>query len=84
MFRVDLEYRIGGRRVSQDEWMKSIVDEARGAALSQVQAKVESLRCPDHGRGPRLTAQVPAGTDVNLSFDVCCEKLKDAIMRLLR
>jgi hypothetical protein len=52
----------------------------RSAALEEVQKKVESDRCPQHGQHPKVTMERTAD---GASFDIegCCDDLVERAQR---
>jgi len=84
MVKIDFEYRLGGRRVSADQWVKGIAEERKTAEIKKLRQKVESVRCPTHHSGPRLNSQVPSGDNVHFTYASCCDELKKKVEQLLK
>lgn len=52
------EYKVNGRKVSQDEWLRSLGKEAVAKALPEVARDVKNdvakLHCPVHHESPKV------------------------------
>jgi hypothetical protein len=84
MFKVNMEYRVGGRRVSPDQWAGAMADEARDVIRKKVRHAVESLRCDEHHESPSVQTQRSAGKDAEaFTYSYCCEALKAKVEKLL-
>jgi hypothetical protein len=57
-FNFEFEYKINGRKVSQDEWIRHMGEEAKAKPLKglpdEIRADVSRLRCPVHGESPKV------------------------------
>jgi len=77
MFSLNFEYRVGGKRVSPDQFGGALEDELKRKMFDAITSRVESLQCPDHRESPRLKEQAPSGDNMNFTYSFCCEKLKE-------
>lgn len=78
----NLEYKVGGRTVSQGEFMKNIKDSALELAHKAVKEQVSRVRCPVHGQHPtNLRATGGSGGNIGYEFTACCEQLKAAVAK---
>jgi hypothetical protein len=73
---MSLEYRIGGRRVSKQQWERHVFqDEPRRIAREEIESKLRTVRCPVHGQTPRVTySETPRGFD--LTVEGCCSQVE--------
>lgn len=78
-----IEYKIGGRKVSQREWERHLFEqEPKRLIRENVEGKLRGLRCPKHGESPRPTfRETSRGFD--LSVSTCCEELEALVQRAL-
>jgi len=80
---IDIKFEIGGRKASPN----SIGDALEQAFLKEmadgIKKSLSSVRCPEHGRHPKVT--VKGGAIDNLSFEVdgCCQSLIDTALKKL-
>lgn len=80
---VNIEYKIGNRRVSKREWEKHVFhQEPRRMVRENVESKIRSVRCPTHGRTPTVRTRE---TSRGFEFDIegCCDELVGAARRRL-
>jgi hypothetical protein len=71
---VEVECSLDGRTVSREKFFEGIAGEIRKDAVEHVETKLESVRCPDHGKRPKVTVSETAdGFDVRVTG--CCDKL---------
>jgi hypothetical protein len=71
---VEVEFSLDGRTVSRKRFFEGIAGEIRKDAVEHVEAKLESVRCPDHGERPEVTvSETTDGFDVRVTG--CCDKL---------
>ena len=68
---IEIEFRIGGWKVSFDKgWdeVEAKADaEARKGIREYIQRKLAHVRCPEHGGTPRVAAEGPSWDDFELS-----------------
>lgn len=77
---MSLEYRLGGRKVSRDAWLKGLADEARAGAYQETQRRIERVVCSEHGERPVVTLErTPEGATFRIHG--CCERLVEAAQR---
>jgi hypothetical protein len=77
---MSLEYRRDGQKVSRDQWFDGLADDVRSAALEEVQKKLESVRCPEHGQRPTVTMERTAD-GASFNIEGCCEDLVERAQR---
>lgn len=82
-FGIEIEYKIGGRRVSQQEWERHLREAPTRAAKENVKQKLSGVRCLTHGQSPKVTfRETSQGFDVSISG--CCGELTERTRRALR
>jgi ubiquitin C-terminal hydrolase len=82
-FGIEIEYTVGGRRVSQQEWERHLREAPTRATKEAVKQKLSRVRCPAHGQSPKVTfRETSEGFDVSISG--CCEELTERARRALR
>ena len=81
---IDITFEIGGKKVSPDR----LGDELEKAILSELAEKVKrslsSVRCPEHGQGPRVTVKGRSVNNLGWEVEGCCQKLIDLAMNKLK
>jgi hypothetical protein len=79
----ELEYRIGNRKVSQQEWERHMFQEApRQVAREAVDRELRKVRCPTHGQSPNATITDRAdGFEVHI--EGCCDALVERAQKAL-
>ena len=80
----NLEYTIGGRKVSQAEFLRDMKDSVYEEAHKKVKESVGRVRCPVHGTHPTNFRVVKSCSKINYEFTCCCEDLKAAVGRALQ
>ena len=75
----EMEWRDShGRKVSREQWTKSLQDKAVGAALKdlekQIHGKVAALRCRVHGERPNIKTKIE-GHLIKSEITACCEDM---------
>lgn len=84
MLSVKVTVSMGRNVVSLDEVKDQRIVTALRQAARDVGARLASAKCPEHHRGPtdvRLHVDARGGTD--LKYESCCEKLGEAVSKLL-
>ena len=79
-----LEYKIGNRTVSEDEFLKNFEESALSLAHSAVEERVSSVRCPIHGQSPSNFRVLREGENISYEFTACCERLRSAVWEALK
>ncbi len=84
MADIEVKFKVGGREVSShgfaDAIMKSVLEQVK----SNVQKKLQSARCPDHGQHPRVTVTADSLDRLEFQIAGCCQKLIDEAKRTLK
>jgi hypothetical protein len=75
-FRIDLEYKIGNRKVTQKQWLDHLQNRAGEVTAHNCEAVI---RCPVHGKPPSVTY-----TAGRYHIEGCCQAVVDATTRALR
>jgi hypothetical protein len=76
-FSFEFDYKIDGRKVSKEEFMWHLADEAKSAAVDGLQVRVARLRCPVHGQSPRVVNSTTNGDTTHIELAACCEDVRD-------
>ncbi len=79
-----LKFQIGGRTVSQSDFMKNIEESAMELAHKAVRERVLAVKCPVHRQSPTNFRVKRTGGKVEYEFTACCERLREAVKRALR
>lgn len=80
---VDVSFEINGRKVQPNQIGDVLTKTVLANVAEQVKKNVGSVRCPDHGKSPKIVCK---GKSIeNLSFEIsgCCETLISAVKRKL-
>jgi len=79
-----LEFKIGGRTVSHDQFFKNMEQSVIDLASNAIEKRVSAVRCPVHGKSAGDLRQKPnrAGK-VEWTYSVCCAELRAAVERAL-
>jgi hypothetical protein len=81
---VDISFEINGRKVSPSGVGDALEAAVLRSISDSIKKSVGSVRCPEHGKSPKIVCK---GRSVsNLSFEVsgCCQKLMDTVRAKLR
>ena len=71
----ELEYKIDGRKVSKDAWLRHISDEAQTEAVKELEQRVTKLRCSVHGISPRIVQKTKHGGRFEFNISACCDQM---------
>ncbi len=75
----EMNYEIDGRKVSQEEWLRSLKKEATEEAMSsvveEIEAEVARLRCPVHGEHPKVVTAKIEGNRLTTEISACCDEM---------
>ncbi len=64
----------------QDDLAKQVL----AATRAQIEKRVMGLTCPDHGEKPRWKSVHTTGTEADLEFECCCNKLAELLQKTLQ
>ena len=78
---IGLEYRVDGRRVSQDEFFTGMEQKVTGMASDQVRTAVERTRCAKHGRHARVVSSRKTARGFQFDIEGCCDDLIERAQR---
>jgi hypothetical protein len=82
-FGVNIEYKIGNRKVSKAQWERHMREAPLEAVKDGIKNKVAVVRCPKHGQIARVSfTKTSQGFDTKLS--ACCDELMQRVQRVLR
>jgi hypothetical protein len=71
----DMEYTIGGRKVSKREWEKHLFEDTpRNLAKQTVEERLRGLRCPTHGETPTLSNMRDTSQGWDFTISACCDE----------
>lgn len=75
----EIEWTLNGKKVGPenmgDAFERAIMEEVE----EMVRSRVEDIRCPEHGEGPRSVTVHKTAEGFNFDIKACCTKLTDAI-----
>lgn len=75
---IEFEFRIGGRNTSPSGLAKALADELRKKLKAEIESRLRTVRCPEHGSRPmRLSMTGSTGRVTG----ICCEKMRDVLAR---
>jgi hypothetical protein len=69
------EFTIGGRRVTEQAFMRNLRESAHDAAIDSVQEHLRRVRCPKHGQTPRVKPTGARGSSPKFEIEACCDAL---------
>lgn len=70
-------YALDGRTVSSNEFFDVIAGGGRQLAIQQMTAKIESVRCAQHGGNAVVTEVDQASEGFGFTISGCCDELID-------
>jgi hypothetical protein len=73
---VSLEFRRGGRRVSEREFWRGVEGDMTKMAEKEIKRRIERLRCPIHGQAPTNTRKTRDAAGFTFTADACCDELQ--------
>jgi hypothetical protein len=76
--KVGIEYKIGGRTVSQQEWLNHLTESANEKARLTLQKRLAAVRCPEHGLAPEI---IYSGNQAHIKG--CCPQVIEAAQEAL-
>ena len=78
-----VELRVGGRKVSANEFARALQEDVLKMVEREVQQRVNRIRCPEHGKAAHVTPIRSAG---QLTWEIrgCCQKLVAEVQKLLQ
>lgn len=79
-----LEYKIGNRKVSKTRFNSHLNDVVHNMAAEAVVSKVESIRCPKHGKRVKAAKTTRKGKNIGLEFSGCCDEAISRAQSALR
>jgi hypothetical protein len=84
MISVRVTVAMGKKVVPLDEVHDQRIVAALRQAARDVGARLSAAKCPKHGKGPTdVRLHVDASGSSDLKYESCCEKLGEAIAKLL-
>jgi hypothetical protein len=75
MFESEMRYEIDGRKVSEDEWLKHLEDEAVRSvreAVADAAKRAAAIPCPEHGEYASISIQ-PSAEGATVHVQACCK-----------
>ena len=79
MFKLDTQFRIGGRRVSERDFMSGLERQAQQMVREEVESRARGVRCPVHGRTAQIRLQSSVGDQTRWTVEGCCQDLIDRV-----
>jgi hypothetical protein len=79
-----LEWKLNGRTLPPNRIADEIGKSIKQAAIDKVKHAIAAVRCPVHGGGASNIRVENAGSNMNFTFNACCDGLKQAIAARLR
>lgn len=80
---IDVRFEINGRRVDPRNIGNILEAAVLKAAASEIQKKVGSCRCPEHGKAPEMVGKGRNLDKLNFEVSGCCDKLIEEVKRKL-
>ena len=81
---VKLEWKLNGRTIPSNRVADELGKPIRQAATDKVKRAIAGVRCPVHGGGASNIRVENMGSNMNFTFNACCDGLKQAIAARLR
>jgi hypothetical protein len=81
---VKLEWKVNGRTVPSNRVADELRKSMRQVATNKVKHAIAGVRCPVHGGGASNIRVESRGSNMNFTFNACCDGLKQAIAARLR
>jgi hypothetical protein len=81
---VSIEYSLGGRKVTRDEFYGGIESRIRESTVAQAQARLANVRCPTHGQTATFNRLRVSAEGFEVSLDGCCDELLGLARKALR
>jgi hypothetical protein len=72
---VSIEYSLGGRTVSRDEFYGGIESRIRETTVAQARARLGHVRCPIHGRTAAVRRLRVTSEGFEIKLTGCCGEL---------
>lgn len=80
---INIEYKIGNRKVSQREWERHLMEAPLDAVKDEIRRKVSRVRCSTHGQTAHVQfVKTSRGFDAKLSG--CCDALMQRAQQALQ
>jgi hypothetical protein len=73
----EFDYMIKGRKVTKEQWLRHIAEEAKTTTIEDLKQRVTRLRCRVHGRSPRVVRTTRTGDNVRFEIEACCPDMRD-------
>ncbi len=70
-----VSYRVNGREVGPRQFADAFTASALEHITSQVKARLESERCPEHGERATVTVKSTEGQKLSFEITGCCSHL---------
>ncbi len=80
---IDVEFRMGGRKVSFDKGWDEMEAQMLTEARKNIQRKLAHIRCPAHGGAPCVVAEGPSVERLEFLVYGCCDRLVDEATKVL-
>lgn len=72
---VEITYTVAGRKVSRDQFFDGIEGQLRKAAVDEVTANVQRVRCATHGKTATVSEVRETGEGFSFSVSGCCDEV---------
>jgi hypothetical protein len=84
MISVHVTVAVGRKTMALDDVKDPRVVTALRQAAKDVGTRLTNVKCPTHGKGPTdVRLHFDAGGNGDLKYESCCEKLGEAIAKVL-
>jgi hypothetical protein len=81
---VSIEYSLGGRKVSRDEFYGGIESRIRDSTVAQARARLGHVRCATHGRTATVRRLRVTSEGLEVKLSGCCGELLELAREALR
>jgi hypothetical protein len=81
---VTLKWKVNGRTVPSNRVADELGKSIKQAAADKVRHAITGVRCPVHGGAASNIRVENMGSEMNFTFNACCDGLKQAIAARLR
>jgi len=74
-----MRFTVGGREVSPSQFGPEMEKSLKNAVEEEIRKRVESIKCPIHGKHAHVVSFDRSGSKVNYNIGGCCDALKEAV-----
>jgi hypothetical protein len=80
----EIKLIVGGKEVSPENFGNAMKAQVYKHVRDSIAEKLRTIRCPEHGGAPQVTAEGSSLDNLTWKVSGCCEKLRDEALKVLR